>query len=211
MKVKLIIIYLIISTPVFSQINIGFSAGSIQSSAESFFNNGIDYLNLFWKKGFAVNIQGEYFLNNSLALSPFVEFATYKFDKYYLYGPRIPEEYVRDATGENSIQWNLFLTLKIFPPIKKIVKLAFITGIGYSFESLGKITAYFGYLGKGETKREFRLKRDNRILHLLGLSLRAELMSSLSVEINGSFYTNYKDRFYPTIKAGFISRIPDIF
>ena len=204
MKLKIFILVFVISSSIYSQINIDLSVGKISSSTNTFLKNNIDYLALYWEKGFALNIQTEYFLIPSLAVSPSVEFATYKFYDYFFPGAHIPEDYVRDATGQNSNQWNLFLALKFFPPTKTIVQFVFITGIGFSIESLGVINATFGNLNGIEKNMDFKLKRDNKILHLVGLSLRFKLLSNLSININGSYYSNYNDRFYPTIKAGII-------
>ncbi len=207
MKIKYLIFFFVLTSSIYSQINIGISAGSISSSTNTFFKNNLDVLDLYWEKGFTLDFEGEYFLTSSLAISPIVEYATYKFDKYYFSGAQIPEDYVKDATGKSSDEWNLFLTLKYFPHTNTIFQFVFTTGLGYIVENMGVINATFGNINTGETNVNFKLKRDNKLVHLLGLSLRIKLMSDISFNINGSYYSNYTDRFYPTIKAGFIYKL----
>jgi hypothetical protein len=202
MRFKYFFFFFALSSTIYSQINIGISAGTISSN--TFFNNNMDVLDLYWKTGFAINLNGEYFLSRTIAISPIVEYATYKFDKYFLWGAQIPEDYVKDATGKSSNEWNLFLSIKYFPHTNTIFQFVFVTGLGYIVENIGVINATFGNLNTGENNIDFKLKRDNKFVHLLGLSLRIKLLSNISMNINGSYYSNYTDRFYPTINAGFI-------
>jgi len=170
-------------------------------------NNTNDLLGKYWKSGFAVNFTGEYFLSSSIALSPTVEFATYKFDKYFFVGVSIPETYVKNVTGKNSNQWNLFLSLKFFPPTKSIFQFVLLTGAGYMYENLGVINATFGDINFGEKNVVLKLNGKNKFVHLLGLAVRIKLLSQISLSINGSYYSNYNDRFYPTLKLGFIYKL----
>ena len=211
MKIKYFIFFFVLTSSIYSQINVGISAGSISSSSSTFFKNNVDVLDLYWKNGFALNLEGEYFLSPSIAISPTVEYATYKFDKYFFWGAQIPEDYVKDATGKSSNEWNLFLALKYFPHTNTIFQFVFTTGFGYIVENMGVINATFGNINTGEKNVDFKLKRDNKFVHLLGLSLRIKLLSDVSVNINGSYYSNYTDRFYPTIKAGFIYKLANTF
>ena len=207
MKIKYFVftLFFAFSSTVFSQINLGLSAGNISTSGDQFLSNTNDFLGKYWESGFALNFTGEYFLTSSLAISPTVEFATYKFDHYSFGGGiSIPEDYVKNVTGKNSNQLNLFVSLKYLPPTKSIFQFVLITGVGYMYENLGVINATVGNINFGEKNVEIKLDSKNKFVHLLGLGVRLKLLSQISLSINGSYYSDYSDRFYPTMKLGFI-------
>lgn len=202
MKLKYLLLFLTLTSPVFSQISIGISGGT------DLFNNNLsnnrDYLSSYWHKGININVNGEYFLSNKVSLNGTFEYGYYKFDHYSFDEPHIPETGLVSAYGKDSKAIRVFGNIRFYTNRANIFQAFITTGLGYISENLGTITATFDDLNYGQSTTELKYQGEHTFVHIFGIGARIKFIQNLGIDVCGSYYSDYTNFLNTKIDIGLV-------
>ena len=203
MNIKLFLLF-VMTIPVYAQLNVSGFVG-INPQSNFIAKENSDFLDLYWQSGIVFGAGSEIFVSPSIALSPSVEYAHYKFDKYNLIEARAPEVSLLSTTGKPSNIWRLFVEAKFFRNITTAIPLYLTTGIGYMNEDFGIIHRTFKDMNEPNLFTEtIEFENSTLLVHTLGIGLRWRILPYLFLDLKGQYFTNYNDRWYTSLKCGIV-------
>ena len=202
MKLKYLLLFLTLTSPIFSQISIGISGGT------DLFNNNLsnkrDYLSSYWHKGININVNGEYFLSNKVSLNGIFEYGYYKFDHYSFDEIHIPETGLVSAYGKDSKAIRVFGNIRFYSNPANIFRAYITTGLGYISENIGTITATFDDLNFGQSTTEIKYQGKHNFVHIFGIGARIKIIQNLGIDVFGSYYSDYTNFLNTKIDIGLV-------
>ena len=189
MKLKYLFLFLILTTPIYSQISVGISVGTDLFNYD--LSNYHNYLSSYWHKGIYININGEYFLSNKISISSTIEYGYYKFDNYIPTGVQIPEIRFISAYGNNSKAIRVFGNIRFYTNPAKIFQAFISTGLGYISENLGTITATYDDMNFVQFTTEGKYQGRHYFAHTFGIGGRVKLDQNFAIDVSASYYSDY--------------------
>lgn len=202
MKNILIILIVFFFNNSFAQLSVSVSAGFDIKEISLYEQTVTDGNNAFWNGGITLGINCDYSLSENLFISALFHYSHYKYDKYVASGFRIPEIIFISANGEDSKLIRTSVELKYFPFPQNRIKFFVFSGLGLVIEDLGIIRTRFLDMIQGTDKTySINSEIENTLVHSLGLGFQVDLISNFFVDISGSYYSNYSDRFQTLIGA----------
>ena len=202
MKLKYLFLFLILTTPIYSQISIGVSGGTNLFSTNLSMDQ--DVLNTYWHNGINFSIDGEYFISRKISINSIIEYGYYKFDNYIETGAHIPEISLVSATGKDSKAIRIFTNIRFYINSSKIFQGFIETGIGYVSENIGTITAIYDDMNSGQFKSELNYQGKHNFVHSFGIGCRIKLNQYLAIDVSASYYSVYTNFLNAKTGIGFI-------
>lgn len=204
MKKMLVILFsFIFINSSFAQLSIGFSTG-IDLKEISFYNHrAIDGNNAYWNKGFSFGGNIDYSISEKITISALFHYSHYNFDKYVNSGISIPEIRFLYAEGENSKLWRTSIEAKYFPFSQSRFNFFIFSGLGIVVEDLGTVKTHYSnmMINGNQTYITFSEIKDY-FVHSLGFGVRSDIISNLFIDLSGSYYSNYNERFQTFLGIG---------
>ena len=196
MKKLIVIFSFILVNTSFAQLSISFSAGVDPKEISLYDHSAIDGDNAYWKNGISIGTNIDYSISEKFLISALFHYSHYSFDKYSNTGLSIPEISFLYAEGENSKLWRTSIEAKYFPFPQNRFKFFVLSGLGIAVVDLGTIkTHYSNMFRSGNQTYIIDSKIKNSFVHSLGLGVRTTIISNLFIDIFGSYYSNYNERF----------------
>ena len=196
MKKLLIFFVVFLFNISFAQLSVSISAGFDPKEISLYDRTAIDGDNAYWNNGITFGINYDYSLSEKLFISALFQYSQYNFDRFSDTGIRIPEIRFISVEGENLKLWRTSIDAKYFPFPEKRFKFFVLSGIGLVFENFGTIkTTYFDMSQNEYFINKITSVKYTRFVHSLGLGVRTNIISNLFVDISGSYYSDYSERF----------------
>jgi hypothetical protein len=202
MKLKYIFLFLILTTPIYSQRSIGISGGTDLFSNN--LSNKRDYLGSYWHNGININVNGEYFISNKVSLNGTFEYGYYRFDHYSFDEIHFPETSLVTANGKDSKAIRVFGNIRSYTDSSKMFQAFITTGLGYISEDIGTITATFNDLNFGQSTTELKYEGRHNFVHILGIGARIKFLQDLAIDVSGSYYSDYTNFINEKMEISFV-------
>lgn len=196
MKKLVILFLLMLLNSSFAQLSINVSSGFDLNDISLSKNTPIDGNNAYWKNGISIGGNIEYSISEQILISTVFHYSHYNFDKFINDGFTIPEITFLYAEGEDTEFWRVSVEAKYFPSSQNRFNFFILSGLGVVVENLGTIKTHYKDMNEIGIKTyiiDSEIK--NNFVHSLGLGIRTKIISSLYIDITGSYYSNYDDRF----------------
>ncbi len=196
MKILITLITLILVNSSFAQLSISISAGIDPKEISLYDHTAIDGDNAYWNNGKSIGANIEYALSERFIICALFHYSNYSFDKYANSGFMIPAISFLYTEGENSKLWRTSVEAKFFPFPRDRFKFFISTGLGIVVEDLGSIkTHYFDMNNNRNQTYIIDPEVKNGLVHSMGLGFRTSIISNLFLDISGSYFSDYTERF----------------
>ncbi|MFA5806406.1 MAG: hypothetical protein WC879_17380 [Melioribacteraceae bacterium] len=196
MKKGLFFFLIIFFNSSFAQLSVSASAGFDPKEISLYSETATDGDNAYWSNGITFGINCDYSLSEKLFISALFQYSHYNFNNYANSGFRIPEIIFISAAGEDSRLWRTAVEAKYFPFPQNRIKFFILSGLGIVVEDLGTIkTNYLDMMQGSNVTYTRNSEVKNIFVHSLGLGVRTDILSNLFVDVSGSYYSNYSERF----------------
>lgn len=196
MKSLILFFLFVLANSSFAQLSISFSAGIDPKELSLYNHTASDGNNAYWNDGFSFGGNIDYTISEKIIISALAHYSHYNFDRYANAGISIPEIRFLYAEGENSKLLRTSIEAKFFPFPQNRFKFFIFSGLGVVFEDLGTVkTHYSNMMIDGNQTYIIDSEIKNYFVHSFGLGVRTDIISNLFVDISGSYYSNYDERF----------------
>lgn len=196
MKNILILSLIFLFNNSFAQLSVSVSAGFDPKEISLYDQTATDGDNAYWNSGITLGINFDYSLSEKLFVSALFQYSHYNFNNYANSGFSIPEIIFISAEGEDSKLWRTSIEAKYFPFPQNRFKFFIQSGLGVVVEDLGTIKTQYLNMMQGSNVTYIRDSEvKNTFVHSLGLGVRTDILSNLFLDVSGSYYSNYSERF----------------
>ena len=196
MKFLILFSFVILVNNSFAQLSLSFSAGFDPKEIALYNQTATDGDNAYWNKGITLGLNVDYSISEKFFISALFHYSHYNFDKYANTGFSIPEIIFISASGEDSKLWRTSVEAKYFPFPQNRFKFFIHSGLGVVVEDFGTIkTQFLNMMQDGKVTYTIDSESKNNFVHSLGLGVRTDILSNLFIDVSGSYYSNYSERF----------------
>lgn len=196
MKFLILFSFLILVNNSFAQLSLSFSAGLDPKELALYNQTATDGDNAYWNKGITLGLNVDYSISEKFFISALFHYSHYNFDEYANTGFSIPEIIFISADGEDSKLWRISIEGKYFPAPQNRFKFYILSGLGVVVEDLGTIkTQFLNMMQDGNVTYTKDSEVKNIFVHSLGIGVRTNILSNFFVDVSGSYYSNYSERF----------------
>jgi hypothetical protein len=193
------IILIIFSSAAHTQPNVSLHVGK---SFRSHFSNTYEasFLSDFWHDGPNIGISAEWPLNGPILLAAGGEYSLHQWSGRQWFNT-VPEEAVVSISGGETHVYRFLGEIGLSTPAQYRLRMLLKTGVAYTIEDLGDLTAVVQELTLF-TDKSLPTPTRYRWDHTVGLQIRYFLFESFAIDLEGRYFSDYSESLDRSVRLG---------